>query len=219
MNSCMYAIKAEWIKGRRTFLRYSPVVFAFLALLIIMPIQLKHIANYPPRISIAIDFVGNYFMLWTYLMLPIYCIFIAMLNFYTEHTQGLWKHINVQPVSGTMQTLVKHYYAWCYLSIATVMLSALIVITLLIIKLIYSELNMGLNDITTWLTFCQMSLGAIAGGVTIVSILNLIAARFSGFISTLTVGFIGLMLPFLIKITDPVTPFIPWMIEKFVSII
>jgi hypothetical protein len=215
VNSFIHALKAEWVAGRRTFLRYSPIVFALLTLLIMLPqFSTDIVANKPRLESIAIDFVTNYFWVWIFIMLPFYCIFVAIMNYYTEHGQSLWKHLNVQPVSGTVQALAKHLYAWCYVATATITLSLLIVIVLVIVKMIYTELTFGFGGAALWLTLCQLNLGTIAGGAVVVSILNVLAARFPGFSTTFITGFFGLLLGIFIKIDDPAAPFIPWMFEK-----
>ena len=214
MNSFLHAISAEWIKGRRSFLRYSPLMFAFVTLIILLPLTLKDIASKPLQGTFALGFTSTYFIFWTFMVLPMYCILVAILNFYIEHTQGLWKHINAQPVSGVVQALVKHFYGWYYLIIATITFFMLIVFSLFLVKIFNFNLVIGLSDPDYWRTLCLLCIKSLAGGMAIVAILNVLAARLPGFGVTMVVGFIGLILPIFINATDEAAPLIPWAIGK-----
>jgi hypothetical protein len=180
-----------------------------------LPLFLKDFGDHAPRLgSHALDFATNYFWVWIFVMLPFYCIFVAILNYYSEHSQSLWKHINAQPVSGTAQALAKHFYAWCHVAAATITLSLFILIALLIVKLSNPALNVGLSGAALWIALFQLNLGTIAGGMAAVSILNTLSARFAGFSVTVMTGFFGVLVAIFIKSDDPSAPFLPWMIEK-----
>jgi hypothetical protein len=211
MTSLIHAVKAEWIKGRHSFLRYSPIVFLFIILIFLSVVYLDAGSD-PSRISN--NFAVLSFVIWVYGVFPFYCIFISLLNFATEHSQRLWKHLNVQSVSGVMQALAKHINAWCYVATSTIILSLLIVIILVIFKLIYSNPNIVISDATFWIKLCQMNLVAITRGMVIVSILNVFAARFTGTLPLMfgiVGGIMGPMLIF-IKETHPAALWFPWTI-------
>jgi hypothetical protein len=180
-----------------------------------LPLVLKDFGGRAPRLgSHALDFATDYFWLWIFIMLPFYFIFVGILNYYSEHSHSLWKHINAQPVSGTVQALAKHFCAWCCVAAATTMLSLLILITLLMVKLTHPALDVGLSSGTLWIALFKLNLGTIVGGMTVVSILNTLSARFSGFSVTVMTGFFGVLVAIFIKSDDPAAPFVPWMIEK-----
>ena len=216
INSFRHALKAEWVKGRRTFLRYSPIVFAVSALLLLLPMVLKDFTAWQPRISqtIALEVVIIGSQFWIMMVLPAYCIVAALQSFYSEHTQSMWKHINVQPVTGVAQTLAKHFCAWCYVALATTIFFGFLALILLVLQLVYSDLNVGLNDTGFWFTTCKLSLWSTFGGVVIISILNSLAARVPGTTITLLIGFLGMLMPIFVKTTDSAARFLPWMIEK-----
>jgi hypothetical protein len=215
LSAFAHALKAEWVKSRRTFLRYSPIIFASSAFLVLLPSVLRDFTDgrglHGPN---AENILQMYSFAWIYLFLPVYSIFIALMNFYTEHTNCMWKHINVQPISGVVQVWTKHCFAWCYVAVSTIMLSAFILIILLIVKQTYSHVNIGLDNSAFWFGICRFSLNSIVGGIATVSILNLLAARTPGIIQTGIVGFAGILIPIFIRINHVAAPFVPWAMEK-----
>jgi len=215
ISAFTHAVKAEWVKGRRTFLRYSPIIFASLAFIILLPSILRNFqSGRVLRSSAAEDILQMYSFAWVYVFLPVYSIFIALMNYYTEHTQGMWKHINAQPVSGIAQTIAKHCFAWCYVAASTITLNTFILIMLLIVKMVHYNVNIGIDDSVFWFGICRFALNSIVGGIAAVSILNLFAARSSGIILTGMVGFAGILIPIFIGTTHVLAPFVPWAMEK-----
>ena len=216
MNNFLHAIKAEWITGRRTFLRYSPILMAILPLLLSMLIisnLIKNNIDTPLLMDVAQKYISiNLMSLNTFF--SVYCIFIAYYSFYKEHTYKLWKHINVQSVSGTMQMLTKHFYTWCYLAITLIMLSVLIPLGLWVIKFIYPSVNTELNDPNFLSACCQFGVEILITGMSIVSILNVISARFTSHMAIMLIGILGAFLPLynIINHTNAIAPFIPWTI-------
>ncbi|MCL1894079.1 MAG: ABC transporter permease [Holophagaceae bacterium] len=221
IDSFKHAILAEWIKGRRTFLRLSPIVFAIIPILIPTAIffrdfihterAIEYIQNMGIEYDPILSFSKLCFRFWVFFVLPVYCIFFAILNYQTEHTQGLWKHINAQPISGTTQAMAKQVYAWCYITFTTLLLFALVVAISLFVKFYNPPLGLSLNSAPFWIQSFQHSIVSIAHGMIIVSILNFFAARFSGATVPIMVGSIGCMLPIAYEPTYSMAPYIPWL--------
>ena len=217
MNNFLHAIKAEWITGRRTFLRYSPILLAILPLILsflIVSTLIKNNIGTPLLMDVAQKYISiNLMSLKSFV--PLYCVLIAYYSFHREHTYKLWKHINVQPVSGSVQMLTKHFYTWCYLAITLIMLFVLIPLGLLVIKLIYSSVNTELNDPNFLSACCQFGVEILITGISIVSILNVISARFSSHMIVFLTGTAGAFWSQTKSIsnhTDVIDQFIPWTI-------
>ena len=212
MNKFLHAIKAEWITGRRTFLRYSPLLFAILPLGLSIPAELFLInMNHASFVeNIVSQHISINIGIWIAMVLPIYCILTALRNFYPEHAQRLWKHMNVQPISGSVQILAKYFYSWRYVAIATIIFFALVVLGLFIIKYTYPNLNIQFNNSILWWVYCKTAVICLVTGVSIVSILNLLSARFPGFTITFIIGFTGMFMPSFTIIPT----FIPWKIGE-----
>lgn len=215
-DSFLHAIKAEWIKARRTFLPYSPIMFAVCTLVFAFFTAFYGITASTMQ-YIALHCASVCLLFFMFIFLPIYCTIIAIQNYQMEHGNRSWKHINSMPVSGITQALTKHFFAWCCVAAATLLFSVLTVLSLLTVKWLHPELNMGLNTSTFWLTICKLNVVIIIGGIVMVSIQNLISARFSKHIQTITTGFFGIcVVPGLIFISSPIAPFLPWSTEVYV---
>ncbi|MCL1908998.1 MAG: ABC transporter permease [Holophagaceae bacterium] len=213
MNSFVHAIKAELLKGRRTFLRYSPIVVPFATVLILLPVGLQDISHNTSNSAVGIGVFNFYFLVWLFFMMPMYSLLVAILNYSSEHVQGLWKHINTQPVSGTMQVLAKHFYAWCYLIAATTALSVMLLIVLLIAKLFFG-VTIGLADVDFWRIIALFNIFSIVGGIAIITLLCVLTCRVASFTLPAMVGFFGVLLPIFASADSKGAPFIPWTLGK-----
>lgn len=226
-KSFLHAIKAEWLKGRRTSFRHSPVALALSVAMInysmvfrdipnrlVLDIPAQYTNGVPVPRNFAIDALGI-FDPWIAPIIPLYCILIAIQNHQSEHTCGMWKHINSQPVPGVAQAMTKHLFSWCQVVAATIMLSVLTVVSILIVKWVYPEAYVSFSSEYFWLPLCQFNIAAISGGMVIVSILNALAARVPAISITAATGSIGtLLLPFVFNNVHPAAPFIPWVFES-----
>ncbi|MCL1894078.1 MAG: ABC transporter permease [Holophagaceae bacterium] len=212
-NSFCHAIKAEWLKGRRTFLRFSPLVVSFATVIILLPIAWKVITDGKSG-NTGINCLDFYFVIWLFFMMPMYSILVAILNFSTEHGQGLWKHVNVQPVSGAIQTLVKHFYGWCYLFATTIAILALAILVLVVASF-FPDITVGFTDFNFWRKAFLYSILSSISGIVILTLLNVLAARVAGFSLPALVGFFGTLLPIFADANSKGAPFIPWTVGKF----
>ena len=212
MSDFLHALKAEWLKGQRTFLRYSPMVFAAIPLACILPLTPK-MAALPDSngAGFASEFLNFAYTMWIVLLVPIYCLLLAALNFQPEHTQSTWKHVNVQPVSGTAQTLAKHTMAWAYLAVVTMGLAVFIMFALATLNFVYPNAGVMQGPAHPWFKLFQLSMASFLVGLPILAILNVVSARCKSIVAVVLMGTGGFVTyVFMNFIDNNIVSFIPW---------
>ena len=185
-------------------------------MLLLLPVAWKGIAEDTSGKATGIQGIGFYLTVWMYFMMPMYSILVAILSFTSEHTQCMWKHTNAQPVSGTVQILAKHFFGWCYLITATVTITVLTTLVLLLANLFFN-VTVGFADFNFWRITGLYCLLLIAGGIAMVSLLNVLAARVAGFSLPAMVGFFGTLLPIFASADKKAATFIPWTASKVLT--
>ena len=224
MNDFSHALRAEWIKGRRTFLRRSPILFAIAAMLFLLPHLFgeSNIVNstfYKDKARSIFDIV---FERWIFYLHPLYCYIVGIAVFHTEHRDGMWKHTNAKPVSGTTQLLAKHVFSWCHVAAATFLLAVLILTVLLAIKIKYPEIDLGIvtsyydayfDDPSNkfWRVAANTFLCSLVAGMALTSLNNLFSARFSGGFLMLFMALPMAVSALYIHFTDTMARYTPWM--------
>ena len=217
MSDFFHALKAEWLKGRRTFLRYSPIVFAALfsiPLLATFGTTFDGFSQFglPPSLIVAM----SPFISWMYVGLPMLCIVIPLLSFEAEHKQGMWKHVNALPAPGFIQALAKHFFGWCYAAAGTAVLAVLILLALLGFSLAFPNIDWGIASWNFWLTLSKAFAVCLITGMALTSMFNVVAARFAGYkapsLAAVGVFLVEIILAYADKATlEIVNPWIPWM--------
>ncbi|MCL1894633.1 MAG: ABC transporter permease [Holophagaceae bacterium] len=214
MKDFLHAVKAEWITGRRNFLRYSPIVFATILCIPLFLFISERSGRVPPA-GLLLEAVKVCMTGMVY-GLPMYCFFIGILSFDNEHKQQQWKHINAQPISGTAIILAKHFYTWCYVALSPITLLALILVFFFVVKLFQPDLALGIGNPMIWLTAIKFWAVCIIAGMAIASPLNVMFSRFASYAMTAVPAvfflFLHFLLAYMIEETRMlVSIFFPWL--------
>ena len=157
----MSVLRAEIIKSRRSALWGLSFVMPFIAVVLPAALYLssKKVAagNHPDMV------IQGAFMVWLRLFLPLFSVMVALQLFMSEHTLGMWKHLNAMPTRGRPQIGAKYLVAFIALAAAIGFLVVDIVIALGVLKLQRPSLVVTPEPQAWPAIGCGLGLSVIAG--------------------------------------------------------
>jgi len=201
MSTFAQALRAEAVKLRHTLsarlILLAPVVIVLLATTQISFANL-HRAEVPDPVMVWKSFCRGLFMLWNFLMLPLFVTLQAALLAGLEHGSQQWKHLLALPMPRQV-----HYAAkLCMLTAMTAAVAGWVVMQV--------QPDYGLAGPPPWAWLAWRTLASIVAAGLMIALQAWIALRWQSFTAAVAVGIAGTVSGFIIGNSERFGHWFPW---------
>lgn len=211
MNALLRALAAERIKLRHT-LAAGMVVLAPSVVLVLTVLQLSLSTMHGRPAGSGgeawLHFASGLFVLWSFLMLPLFVTLQAALLGNMEHANHTWKHLLALPLPRW-----SHYAAKLYVLAAMVMLSTALLAGLAPLAgwvVMHTQPAYGLAGPPPWRWLAMHALACMAAASFLTALQAWVALHWRSFTTSIFVGVAGTVAGFLIGQSARLGPWFPW---------
>lgn len=212
MNDLIRALRAERVKLRHTLSLWlvplAPVVLLLLALAQFSFSNKMHRPEPIDPIAVWKSFCQGMFMLWNFLMLPLFITLQAALLAGMEHGNQQWKHLLALPLPRRT-----HYAAkLCVLVALTAGSTLLLGVGTPLVGWVVMHVQplYGLAGAPPWAWLAVRMLASIAAAGVLIALQAWVALRWQSFTVALSVGIGGTVAAFMIGQSEKTGRWFPW---------
>jgi ABC-2 type transport system permease protein len=211
MNDLIRALRAEQIKLRHTLsLWLVPLAPAVILLLALAQFSFAKVHRPDPIDHIAVwkSFSNGMFVLWNFLMLPLFVTLQAALLAGLEHGNQQWKHLLALPMPRRTHYAAKFCVLVAMTAASTLLMGA--ALPLLGWAVMHLQPGYGLAGMPPWDWLAGRTVASIAAAGVLIALQGWVALRWQNFTVALFVGIAGTVAAFVIAQSEKTGRWFPW---------
>lgn len=206
MSALVRALAAERIKLRHT-------LAAGMVVLVLTVLQLSMSTLCGPPTGLGseawLHFSSSLFVLWSFLMLPLFVTLQAALLGTMEHANHAWKHLLALPLPRWSHYAAKLCVLAAMVALSTLLLAALTPLAGWVVM--HTQPAYGLAGSPPWRWPAEHALACIAAACCLTALQAWVALHWRSFTTSIFVGVAGTVSGFLIGQSARLGPWFPWL--------
>jgi len=211
MSHLIRALRAEQVKLRHTLsLWLVPMAPLVIVLLAVAQFSFANVHRPQPFDPVAVwkSFSQGMFLLWNFLMLPLFVTLQAALLAGLEHGGQQWKHLLALPMPRRTHYAAKLCVLVAMTAAATLLLGLATPLAGWVVMQV--QPGYGLAGAPPWAWLAGRSLASIAAAGILIALQGWVALRWQSFTVAVSVGIAGTVAAFLIGQSEKVGRWFPW---------
>lgn len=211
MSAWMRALSAERVKLRHTLAAWlvplAPMVIVLLALAQFTFAKVHRPQAVDP-VAVWKSFCQGMFVLWNFMMLPLFVTLQAALLAGLEHGNQQWKHLLALPAPRTVHYAAKLCVLAAMAALSTLLLGVCTPLAGWVVMHVQPDYGLGGPPPWAWLAWRTLATIVAAGGL--IALQGWIALRWQSFTVAVSVGIAGTVAGFMIGQSKQLGHWFPW---------